>query len=270
MSEKLNKLEILLKSYKKVIVAFSGGIDSSFLLYFCVKFLGKENVLAVTGVSETYTKDEFNFSREFSDKLGVKLVVVETNEFNDPNFFNNPKERCYYCKSELYSTVTKISAEEKIEIILDGTTASDAGDYRPGKKAAREHSVKSPLVEVGFLKEEIREILKENNLSFWNKPANPCLASRVPYNNKITKDKLLQIEKGERFLRSVGFNIVRVRHHSEVARIEIPENEIDLFLKKDLREKILGYFKSLGFTWITLDLQGYRTGSLNEILVKKN
>jgi pyridinium-3,5-biscarboxylic acid mononucleotide sulfurtransferase len=265
---KLGKLEKWLKAYKKVIVAFSGGVDSSFVLYFSEKYLGKENVIAVTGISETYTKDERRTAEKFVKELGVELILVETGEFQNPDFYNNPKERCYYCKKELYSSVSKIAEKKNITTIIDGTTLSDISDYRPGKKAAQEFSVKSPLLEIGFDKDEIREILKYYNLKFWDKPANPCLASRIPYNNKITENKLEQIEKGENFLKLLGFKIVRVRHHDELAKIEVPEKDITRILDADIKQKITDYFKKIGFVWIAVDLTGYRTGSLNESHLK--
>jgi pyridinium-3,5-biscarboxylic acid mononucleotide sulfurtransferase len=263
---KLDKLKEILKKCSKVIVAFSGGVDSCFLLYYSVEFLGKENVTAVTGISDTYTNDEMKFAEDFAKNLNIKHILVETDEFSNTDFINNPKERCYYCKKELYSEILKIASERNIEHILDGTTASDLTDYRPGKKASLEAGVKSPLLDAGFTKDEIRIILREKGFPFWDKPANPCLASRIPYNSKITREKLLQIEKGEIFLKNLGFKTVRVRNHSELARIEVPESEINSILNIELRSKINSYFQELGFTWVAVDLKGFRTGSMNEIL----
>ncbi|HOV14059.1 MAG TPA: ATP-dependent sacrificial sulfur transferase LarE, partial [Spirochaetota bacterium] len=263
-SLKLVELEKIIKSYKKVIVAFSGGVDSSFILYYSVKILGYENVLAVVGVSQTYTEDELKNAKNFSDKLNVKLIEVNTNEFDDQNFINNTKDRCYYCKRELYSAISKIAKDSKIDTIIDGSNYSDITDYRPGKKASSEYGVKSPLVDTKITKDEIRIFLKNENIDFYDKPANPCLASRIPYNQKITKEKLIAIEKGETFLKSLGFKIVRVRHHDLIARIEIDKNDFTKIINEEARYKITEYFKTLGFIWTTLDLTGYEMGSLNK------
>ena len=266
INEKLNELKKVLITYKKIIVAFSGGIDSSFLIYFASEVLGKDNVIAVTGVSETYTKEEYEFSKDFAKSLGVNQVFVNTTEFDNEDFINNPKDRCYHCKKELYGSVIKIAEDYNIDTIIDGTNYSDKGDYRPGKKAAKEYGVKSPLFDLEITKDEIRNYLKEKGFTFYDKPANPCLASRIPYGEKITSLKLNQIEKGEIFLRNSGFKIVRLRNHGNLAKIEISSKDFHLLNNEDLRDKISGYIKSLGFTWVSVDLSGYRTGSLNEVL----
>jgi len=267
--DKFEHLEKILLSYAKIIVAFSGGVDSSFLLYFSVKLLGCKNVTAVVGVSETYTSSELDNARYFANSLNVKLIEINTNEFYNPTYLNNPIDRCYHCKSELYSTLTELSQKIGTEVIVDGTNYSDMYDYRPGKKAASEHQVKSPIALAKITKDEIRDYLKKENLDFYDKPSSPCLASRIPYNEIITKEKLMAIEKGEVFLKNLGFKIVRVRHHDKIARIEIEKKYFDTIIKDDMLTKISEYFKSIGFTWITLDIDGFKSGNLNKVIKQK-
>lgn len=263
---KLENLKKIISAYKRVIVAYSGGVDSSFLLLMCVKTLGKENVLAVTGVSETYTDKELEESSGFCRELDATLMKIETREFENPDFVNNNSDRCYHCKKELYSSITDIAKKNNFDVIVDGTNYSDISDYRPGKRAAEEYSVKSPLFEAKIEKSDVRKFLKEANITFYDKPANPCLASRIPYGNKITKEKLSVVRRGEDFLKDMGFTIVRVRHHNSIARIEIDDSEFNKITDNDLRKKIVEYFYSLGFLWVSLDLKGYETGSLNRAI----
>ena len=269
-NSKLNSLKKLLRDYRKVIVAFSGGVDSTFLLKICVDVLGKESVIAVTAISDSYTKKELKYAKSIAKNCGVEHILLETNEMSDDNFLSNPPDRCYHCKRHLFSELKNIAKARNIEYILDASNVDDKSDYRPGRRAVKEFFVKSPLIDAGITKEDIRRYSKALGLDSWNKPANPCLASRIPYGSKITKDKLEMVQKAETFLRNKGLKVVRVRYHGEIARIEVPEDDIKKLTEKDMRTKIIKYLKHLGFVWITVDLRGYRTGSLNEILAERS
>jgi pyridinium-3,5-biscarboxylic acid mononucleotide sulfurtransferase len=264
IDDKFAVLGKILTTYGKVIVAFSGGIDSSFILHFAKETLGKENVVAVTGVSETYTKEEGEFAKKFTGQSGVEHVFINTTEFNNPDFIKNPKDRCYHCKKELYASIRKIAGDRNIPVIIDGTNDSDKGDYRPGKMAAKEFGVSSPMANAGITKEDIRNYLKAGGFDFYDKPANPCLASRIPYGDEITIEKLTRVEECERYLRSLGFRTVRVRVHDRIARIEVPDPDLSRLV--DSRKSVTDFFKKTGFTYVSIDLEGYRTGSLNEVL----
>ncbi len=266
MKKKLENLKNNLKTLKKAAVAFSGGVDSSFLLAVCSDVLERENVLAVTASSETYTESELAFAKEFAKQTGVQHIIVNTDELNDPAFSCNPKDRCYYCKKSFYSKALDKIKNLDYGILLDGTNADDSSDYRPGYIAAKELGIKSPLLEFGFTKNDIRNLSKSMGLPAWDKPADPCLASRIPYGSKITREKLEAIANAEKFIHDLGFCIVRVRHHNETARIEIPASDLSRFMQDDIRKKVNEYLKSLGFIWISLDMEGYRTGSLNSAI----
>ena len=228
--EKLEKLSELIQSCGRVMVAFSGGVDSAFLLAFCVNDLGKENVIAATGSSETYTPDELIFARKTAGELGVKHIIIETDELADECFSTNNDQRCYYCKNHFYASLGNVARAEQVNAVLDGNNSDDAGDYRPGRKAAAEHGVLSPLMDAGLTKDEIRRHSRAMGLRSWDKPANPCLASRVPYGSTITRDKLDAIARAEAFIRSLGFRIVRVRHHDMIARVEVPAEDLPRFI----------------------------------------
>ncbi|MBN2402204.1 MAG: ATP-dependent sacrificial sulfur transferase LarE [Spirochaetes bacterium] len=261
---KLFNLKNNIKSYSKAGVAFSGGSDSTFLLAVCADALGKDNVAAVTAHSNVHTESELSEAKMFADTLGIHYIIIETDALSDPVFSSNPEDRCYYCKKRFYSKALAVLKETDIDVLLDGSNADDLSDYRPGYMAVRELGITSPLLEAGFTKDEIRALSKSMNLPTWNKPANPCLATRIPYGNAITGEKLGTIAKAEAFIRSLGFGIVRVRHHDETARIEIPATDIYRFMQDNIRQQVHQYLKSLGFAWITLDMEGYRTGSLNK------
>ena len=262
--EKLTALREMLAEMNRVVVAFSGGVDSTFLLKIAVEVLGAEQVLAVTGQSPTYPAWELAEARELASALGVRQLVIHTEELEREDFAATPPERCYFCKQELFSRLRQIAQEEGAIAILDGTNRDDLGDYRPGRKAARELGVRSPLLEAGLTKEDIRFFSFALGLPTWNKPACACLSSRFPYGTRITPEKLLQVERGEDFLRSLGFGQFRLRHHGPLARIEIDPEQFPLLLAK--ASAIVSELKAAGFTYVALDLEGYRTGSMNETL----
>lgn len=262
--EKLEKLNNRIKELKRVIVAFSGGVDSTFLLKVCLDVLGKENVLAVTARSSTYPTREFEEAKKLAESLGANHEIIISEELEVPGFSDNPPERCYYCKKELFGKLLKMARERGFNYVLDGSNADDTGDFRPGMKAKDELGVLSPLKEAGLTKAEIRALSRKMGLPTWNKPSFACLASRFPYGEKITKEKLNRVEKAEDLLNSLGFVQYRVRSHGDLARIEVSPGEIERFFDKALREKVVAGLKELGFLYVSLDLAGYRTGSMNE------
>lgn len=265
---KFNKLKGLLKEMDKVAVAFSGGVDSTFLLKVAADVLG-DNVIAVTARSSTYPEREFTEASEYIKKLGAKHIVIISEELEIDGFSQNPVNRCYYCKKELFSKVKEIALQHGIKYIVDGSNVDDLGDYRPGMLALKELEVSSPLREAGLTKEDIRRLSREMELPTWNKQPFACLASRFPYGQEITHEKLQMIDKAEQYLLDLGFRQVRVRHHGEVARIEVAREERSRFFDTELLDRIHGKLKEAGFRYVTLDLQGYRTGSMNEGLDKE-
>lgn len=246
-----------------VAIAFSGGVDSTFLVKVAYDVLGK-NVLAITANSETYSKDELREAKVLARTIGVRHLVIQTRELDKSDFSQNPPNRCYFCKSELFSRLKKIAQKEKLNYVLDGTNYDDLKDFRPGRKAGCDLGVKSPLAEAGITKKEVRLFSKKMGLPTFAKPSQACLASRFPYGSEITKEKLVQVARAEEFLRKIGIKELRVRHHGEIARIEILPEQFPLILRE--YKKIVKNLKNLGFTFISLDLEGYRTGSLNETL----
>jgi len=263
---KLIELKKIIKTYGRAVVAYSGGTDSTFLLKICADVLGKECVIAATGSSETYTPGELSFAKRIARDLRVRHVIIETDELHDELFSSNTHLRCYHCKNNFYAKLASVAREKNIEIVLDGTNIDDERDYRPGRKAALEWGIKSPLALVGFTKEDIRRYSKKMGLSSWDKPANPCLASRIPYGSRITKEKLSMIAEAEEFIRGIGFKTIRVRHHESMARIEIPLRDLHRIIRKDIRCKISDRLKSIGFCWVALDIEGFSSGSLNRAL----
>ncbi|HVP36471.1 MAG TPA: ATP-dependent sacrificial sulfur transferase LarE [Terriglobales bacterium] len=268
---KLESLKNSLKKMKRVLIAFSGGVDSSFLLKVALDALGRENVLAVTADSETYPRTELKEASAIAKGLGLdgRHRIIHTSEFKIKEFLENPTDRCYYCKYELFSRLKKIAHQNKIDYVLDGSNYSDRDDFRPGRKAINKLKVRSPLLDAELTKDEIRTISKKLKLPTWNKPAYACLSSRIPYGENITLEKLSRIEKAEKFLWSLGFSQLRVRHHDKIARIELDPREFSRFADEKLRQKVYQKLKDLGFTYVTLDLLGYRTGSMNEVLNRK-
>lgn len=265
---KLEKLKNALKAMGSVVIAYSGGVDSTFLLSVAADVLG-ENVLAVTARSSTYPVREFNEASEFIKKLDVKHIVIDSEELGIEGFSQNPVNRCYYCKKELFTKVRDIAVQNGIKYVADGSNLDDLDDYRPGLQALKELGIVSPLREAGLTKDEIRELSKEMALPTWDKPAFACLASRFPYGQEITGEKLSMIEKAEQFLLDCGFRQVRVRHHGEIARIEVARQERSRFFDLELMDKVHAKFTELGFRYVALDLRGYRTGSMNEGIVNK-
>ena len=265
LEEKSKKLKEILKRFGNLLIAYSGGVDSSLLLKVAHDMLGKK-VLAVIAKSKTYTKEEGDNAVKFVKKLDVRYQVIHTDEFNDEKFVSNPPERCYYCKKELFSRLSSIAKKEGIKYVADGSNVSDLSDYRPGENALKEYGIKSPLRDAGFTKEDIRKLSRELKIPAWNKPALACLASRIPYGTRISSDVLGKIEKGERFLKGLGLKQVRVRHHGDLARIEVDKCDIASLVEGGTADKIDKKFKSLGYHFVTIDLEGYRTGSMNETL----
>lgn len=264
-STKLEQLKNRIKSLESVVVAFSGGVDSSFLLKVAFDVLGS-NVLAVTARSATFPEREYNEAVEFINKYGIRHLSIVSEELDVEGFAQNPKNRCYLCKHELFSKIKDIAKKENLKYVLEGSNHDDLGDYRPGLKAVEELLVVSPLREVGLTKDDIRLLSKEMGLSTWDKPAFACLSSRFPYGQTITREKLHMVDKAEQFLIDLGFRQVRVRHHGDLARIELSPNEIEQVFQRNLANDIYTYFKELGFVYTSLDLKGYRTGSMNETL----
>lgn len=262
---KFEKLKEILSEMGKVLIAFSGGVDSTFLLKVAQDVLG-ENVLAVIASSETYPEREREEAIRFAQMFNVRHMVIHTKELDNPEFLNNPPERCYFCKKELFSKLKDIADAEDIPYVLDGSNYEDTTDFRPGIKAAEELKIRSPLREVRLLKKEIRQLSKELDLPTWDKPSFACLSSRFPYYSEIDSISLKQIDQAEEFLRGLGFKQIRVRHHGQTARIEIESDEFPKIIKSEIREEVVRNFRKLGYTYITLDLAGYRTGSMNEPL----
>ncbi|WP_010243101.1 ATP-dependent sacrificial sulfur transferase LarE [Acetivibrio cellulolyticus] len=264
-SAKLEKLKKHIESLGSAVVAFSGGVDSSFLLKVAFDVLGN-NVLAVTAKSATFPEREYNEAVEFINKYGIRHLTIASEELELEGFAQNSTNRCYICKHELFSKINDIAKKENLKYVFEGSNHDDLSDFRPGLKAVEELLVVSPLREAELTKDDIRFLSKEMGLSTWDKPSFACLSSRFPYGQTITREKLQMVDKAEQFLIDLGFRQVRVRHHGELARIELSPNEIEQVFRKNLANNIYAYFKELGFTYTSLDLKGYRTGSMNETL----
>lgn len=262
---KICRLQNILKDLGRVVVAYSGGLDSSFLLKEAIDTLGKDNVLAVIARSETYPYSEYKEAKDIARKLGAKQITIKTKELALSKFKSNPVDRCYYCKKELFKRLIAVKNRYKMRHVIDGTNLDDMKDIRYGSRAAKELGVKRPLLDAGMTKKDIRRFSKALGLPTWNKSSQACLASRVPFNSRITKGGLERIGKAEDFMRRLGFKQVRVRLHDNIARIEVSKNDLGLGLK--LKDRIAKQLKKLGFIYVTLDLEGYRTGSMHEGMV---
>lgn len=266
VQSKYQRLQSILKEMECVAIGYSGGVDSTLLLKVAVDVLGEKTV-AMIGRSETYPTREFEEAVKIAESIGARYVVVNTEETDIIKFKENPANRCYFCKTELFGKLDGIAEREGLKWIADGTITDDVGDFRPGMKAKSEKNVRSPLLEAGLSKAEVREISKHLGLPTWDKPAFACLSSRFPYGMSITKENLTKVDQAETLLRDEGFRFFRVRFHDErTARIEVGAEEINRLTDNDLRERLVRHLKDLGFTYVTLDLQGYRTGSMNEVV----
>jgi pyridinium-3,5-biscarboxylic acid mononucleotide sulfurtransferase len=265
MTEKETALRANLASLGSVVVAYSGGVDSAYLAYVASRTLG-DRAVAITADSPSYPERHRQLAIRIARDFGLRHEIIRTSELDRPEYRANPSNRCYYCKHELYTHLTRIAAE-RAAVIVDGNNADDRGDYRPGRQAAREFGVRSPLDEVNLTKDEIRELSRVAGLPTWDEPASACLSSRIPYDHEVTDEKLRRIELAEQALRALGFRIFRVRHHEEVARIEIAREEMARALQPDTSAAIVRELKRVGYRYVSLDLQGYRQGSLNEGLL---
>ncbi|MBI2864264.1 MAG: ATP-dependent sacrificial sulfur transferase LarE [Chloroflexi bacterium] len=248
-----------------VVVAYSGGVDSTFLVAVAHEVLGS-NAVAVVAASPTYPQSEVDAAKDLSSQLGIRCLLIETHELEDPDFSANSPYRCFHCKSELFTRLREIADREGMAFVVDGSNHDDLGDFRPGRQAASKLGVRSPLCEAGLTKAEIRALSHRLGLPTWDKPSLACLSSRFPYGTPITLDVLARIAAAEDYLRSLGFRQLRVRHHDTIARIEVPPESIPGFLDPDVRTGIVEKFKQIGYSYVTLDLAGYRTGSMNEVL----
>ncbi len=259
--QRLESLKALLRGFGRVVVAYSGGVDSSLLLCVAHEVLG-ERALGVIGRSDSYAARELDLARAQAAGLGARLEVVTTGELADPAFRSNPADRCYHCKVELYRRLAAV-AEREQAVVVDGTILDDLADWRPGRRAARERGVRSPLAELGFRKADVRRAAARYGLESAAKPASPCLASRIPYGTEITRENLSMVEKAEDLLRSLGFGELRVRHHGDTARLEVPLAALGRVTEAAVREPLVAGLKALGYRFVTLDLEGFRSGSLN-------
>ena len=265
LEKKRLDLESRIAELGSALVAFSGGVDSTLVLAVAKKVLG-DKVLAVTAESDSVPERELQTAQHLAETLGVKHRIIHTEEMSSPDYLKNPANRCYYCKSELYGKLSKVAAEHKLTSILNGINLDDLGDHRPGITAANEAGIISPLAELGFNKQDVRDLAREMDLPNWENPALACLSSRIPYGQPVTTEKLSMIEQAEGALLAEGFRQVRVRHHGDMARIELPQEDIPGLLKNGLTEKINLRLREIGFQYVTVDLEGYRSGSLNDVL----
>ena len=261
---KLFKLRAILKNLKSVLIAYSGGVDSTFLLKVAENTLGKKNVLAITADSPIHPDEEIKSAKKMAKIFGLHHLIIKTKELKNSFFVRNSPKRCYYCKKQLFAELTEAAKKEGLSFILDGTNSDDYQDFRPGTRAAKEFKIRTPLEEAKLTKNEIRRLSKKMNLPTWNKPSLTCLATRFPYGTKITEKNLDKVYQAEKFLKKFGIQQVRVRHHNQIARIEVLAKDMSKILKK--RRSIVSRFKELGYRYVAVDLEGYRSGSMDEVL----
>lgn len=261
--DKLSALKASLSGMESVLVAYSGGVDSTFLLRVAKDVLG-DRAVAVTAVSASFARAELEESRRHAAEMGARQILIETAELDAPGYRENTPERCFFCKDELFTKLTPIAEREGLKVVVYGEIADDRNDHRPGARAAKQHAVRAPLADAGLTKLEIRRLSRELNLATWDKPSMACLSSRIPYGTDVTPDKLAMVEKAEEVLRGLGLRQYRVRHHDAVARIEVDPRDFEELVRSPLREMLVDKIKAVGYRYVSLDLQGYRTGSLNE------
>jgi uncharacterized protein len=266
LNGKYESLQKILRDLGQVVVAFSGGVDSTFLLKTAVDTLGADNVLACTSIGPAEPGHQGDRAGAMARNLGVELVTVEAGEMEDPQFTANNPDRCFHCKSSLCHRLLDVAQQRGFENVVFGTNHDDLDDFRPGNRAIKAFGIRSPLAEAGLTKDDIRQLSRQAGLPTADQPASPCLASRIPYGLEVTEQRLRQIDQAETFLRSLGFVEFRVRHHDSMARIEVPPKELARITAEPVRSKVVEQLKSLGFQFVTLDLQGFRSGSLNESL----
>jgi uncharacterized protein len=265
VSHKEEHLTEILRGLESVIVGFSGGVDSAYLAYVANRVLGK-GALCVTAISPSYPTFQIKETREFVERFQLNHLVIESDELNNPEYRENPPNRCYFCKSELFSKLQVLAQERGYQVVIDGTNFDDLGDFRPGRQAADEYSVRSPMLEAQMTKLDIRELSRRAGLPTWDKPALPCLSSRFPYGTSISPEKLSVVDRGENILRNFGFRVFRVRFHEELVRLEFSPEELPKALNVTMAAILVKEFKAIGFKYVTIDLEGYRSGALNEVL----
>ncbi len=269
MDSKWEQLKATLRAMDSVLIAFSGGVDSTFLLAAAHQTLG-DNVLGVTVLSEVHPEWEQREATALARRIGARHQTLAVEVLDRPAFRENPPERCYLCKQALFSKLREVAAQQGLRYVADGTNADDEGDFRPGMRALKELEIRSPLKEVGLTKQEIRALSKQLGLITWDRPSFACLASRFPYGTRITQGRLRQVDQAEALLRDQGFRTFRVRYHGDLARIEVSEDDLTRFFDAALREKVVHRLRELGFLYVTLDLQGYRMGSMNDPLMAED